>query len=84
MHSLESRLADCFLAVFPTLDPAQVRTASLDTVAEWDSLAGLTLAAVVEEAFAIEIDGGDLVNLTSYSAVLEYLRAREVPERSVP
>ena len=59
MDALESRLARCFLAVFPDLNPEHVRTASVDTVGSWDSVATVTLLDVVEGEFChVELTAG--------------------------
>lgn len=73
MSELELRLARCFAAVFPELDPAELGNASPETVADWDSLHTLTLIAVVAEQFELEIPAADYPNLRSYAAVRDYL-----------
>jgi acyl carrier protein len=72
--SVEDRLAACFTAVFPELDPSEVATASTETVEPWDSLASLTLVAVIEEEFEVAIDDLDLSELGSYAAFRDYLQ----------
>jgi acyl carrier protein len=71
----DERLRRCFAAVFPTLPPDEIPTASIDTVAEWDSLAAVTLAALVEEEFDVEIPDEALSELTSFAAVGDFLRS---------
>jgi acyl carrier protein len=63
--------------VFPGLTAAEIPSASVETVAEWDSLAAVTLMAVVEEEFAVRIDELDLPELDSFEAFQDYLHARE-------
>jgi acyl carrier protein len=70
-------LQRCFAAVFPELPPDEISSASVDTVPEWDSLASLTLVAVLEEEFGVEISELDLPDLTSFAAVREYLQRKE-------
>jgi len=72
------RLVRCFASVFPELSESEIRTASTETVAEWDSLAAVTLMAVVEEEFATRISDFDLPELGSYAAFNDYLRARSL------
>ena len=71
-----ARLVRCFSAVFPEIDEHAIPTASVDSAPEWDSLASLTLVAVVEEEFGITIDDLDLVELHSFDAFDEYVRER--------
>ena len=75
MSDLEARLDRCFALVFPDLPDDQIRAASVDDLAAWDSLAGVTLLAVLEEEFAAPIDPILLPDLTSYTAVLAHLKA---------
>jgi acyl carrier protein len=69
----ESRLARCFASVFPELTPDQIRQASTETVPRWDSLAAVTLVAVIEQEFSVQIDPLDLPELGSYGAVKAYV-----------
>jgi acyl carrier protein len=76
MSEPRARLAACFAAVFPDLPPADIPSATPMTVAAWDSIANVTLLAVVEEEFGIAVDPDDLEHLTSFDALLEYLTVR--------
>ena len=73
MPEIEERLVNCFVAVFPELDRAEAITASSESVQGWDSVAGVTLLAVVEEEFGMSIEVQDLSTLTSYQGFLSYL-----------
>jgi acyl carrier protein len=73
MGELHDRLLRCFSSVFPNLTPDQLRLASVQNVPEWDSLAALTLLAVLQEEFAVQIDFGDLPSLDSFDSVRRYL-----------
>jgi acyl carrier protein len=64
----------CFAAAFPELADDEIPEANVDNVAEWDSLASLTLIALLEEEFGIEISELDLPALSSYADVRDYLR----------
>ena len=67
------RLAACFAAVFPELSPAEIAAATPERVAAWDSIANVTLLAVIEEEFARAIAPEDLDALTSFAALHAYL-----------
>jgi acyl carrier protein len=71
---VEDRLVRCFLSVFPGLTTEEVRSAGAQSVGLWDSLATVTLAAVVQEEFQLEIGPEILPQLDSYEAFLDYLR----------
>lgn len=76
MDDTQVRLRRCFAAVFPRLAQNSIEHASMEGVAEWDSVAGTTLMAAVEEEFGFEIDVPDMAELTSFPAILAYLRGR--------
>jgi acyl carrier protein len=73
MAEMDDRLTRCFASVFPALSPDEIRGASVESVPVWDSLAGVTLVAVLEQEFDTQIDLLDLPELTSYQAVRNYL-----------
>jgi acyl carrier protein len=73
MSEQEDRLVRCFASVFPALAPEEIRTASTESVGAWDSLAAVTLVAVVQQEFGVEIDLLDLPELTCFEALRTYL-----------
>jgi acyl carrier protein len=73
MDSTQTRLTNCFLAVFPELTSDQVASATSATVHSWDSVAGVTLLAVVEEEFGIPLEIDDLSRSSSFQGILTYL-----------
>ena len=68
------RLRECFIEVFPDLPDDQIQTASRAEMSEWDSLATLTLLAVIEEEFGLQLDDEAIAKLTSFSAVREVIQ----------
>lgn len=76
MPNIESRVQQCFVTVFPDLQPGSVPSAVLDETPQWDSLATVILVTILEEEFSISIDPSDFGKLTSYSSIVEYLQAR--------
>ena len=73
---VESRLIRCFSAIFPDLDNGQISRATIASVAEWDSIATVTLVNMIEEEFKIQIDPEDMEPLTSFEQFLRYLQTR--------
>jgi len=67
-------LVQCFAAIFPKLPVDQIPNATTETVPEWDSLATVTLAALLEQEFGAPVDVFDLPELNSFSAVQDHLR----------
>lgn len=76
MSDLRDNLLACFAAVFPALPPDQLATASQSTVAEWDSLATVTLLNLLEEQLAIKLPDDAAEHFTSFPDTLAYLQAR--------
>lgn len=74
MSELDDRLTRCFASIFPSLQAHQIHAASVETVPAWDSLAAVTLIAVLEQEFDTQIDLMELPELTSYQTVRDYLQ----------
>ena len=71
---VEERLQNCFAIVFPNLERNQIRHAETENVEGWDSVAMVTLAAVIAEEFQLNIPAEDLSELLSFTAFADYLR----------
>ena len=76
MADTRARLERCFAGVLPALSGAQIAQASPATVAAWDSVVSVTLFALVEEEFALEIDVLDMQGLLSFASLLKYLKEK--------
>lgn len=74
MCEQENRLVRCFASVFPWLQPEEIRKISAESAESWDSLSAVTLSAVVQEEFGVDIDPEILPNLDSFEAFRTYLR----------
>jgi acyl carrier protein len=73
MDNLDNRLLRCFSSVFPDLNEEQIRAASIDSVPAWHSLASVTLVALLQEEFGMQVGLAELPNLISFSAVKNYV-----------
>jgi len=80
----EQRVVRCFASVFPKLPEDRIPSAKVDNVKEWDSLAMVTLVAVLEQEFGAEIDMLDLPDLASFEGVLRYLCNRGLATSEAP
>ncbi|HEY1792330.1 MAG TPA: acyl carrier protein [Opitutaceae bacterium] len=76
MNTLQGRLEDCFALALPGVHREQARSASMETVAAWDSLATINILALVEEEFRIKVPDEDLVNFKSFGLIAAYLGKR--------
>lgn len=74
---IESKLLDCMKAVFPTVSEGTLAEASMENLAQWDSLSTVTIAALIEENFEVEIEPEDLVKLTSFKNIASFLKEQE-------
>jgi acyl carrier protein len=70
------RLIRCFQAIFPELSESEAARASVSGVAAWDSVATVTLAAAMEEEFAIQFEVEEFENMTSFQDCLNLLAGR--------
>jgi acyl carrier protein len=73
MHDQEQHLIRCFASVFPALTDEEIQNASTDSLGIWDSLSTVTLAAVIQEEFNLEIDPDILPHLDSFRTFHDYL-----------
>ena len=74
MDEQQRRLANCFCAVFPELSSEEIMQANSTTVRSWDSVAVVTLLAVIEEEFGISIEEDDPAKFDSFQRILSYLQ----------
>ncbi|HEX2734649.1 MAG TPA: hypothetical protein VHM70_23755 [Polyangiaceae bacterium] len=75
MADLETRVLDCFSNVFPDVAREALRTATQDTIPNWDSVAHITLFASLAEEFAFELDYESAEAVHSFAEAMEYVRA---------
>ncbi len=73
MSEQENRLIRCFASVFPGLSVEELRSMNSESAGNWDSLSTVTLAAVIQEEFSLEIDPEVLPRLDSFDAFRTYL-----------
>jgi acyl carrier protein len=78
MDDTHARLVKCFAIVFPDLSPTDIPNASVTSVAGWDSIAMVTLLAVIEEEFEVQIDPADFEAIVSFDSAQNYLRKNTV------
>lgn len=74
LTDLNTRLAECFQRVFPALPADRVASATPAAIAEWDSLASISLVTLIEQEFNVLVDFEELAKLESFHAVEQYVR----------
>jgi acyl carrier protein len=77
MDDTQKRLIKCFSVVFPGLQEKAIMHADTSNTEGWDSVASVTLFALIEEEFGIELDVQALGQLTSFEQIREHLQARK-------
>lgn len=81
MDETRRRLIRCFSSVFPDLPQEQVVSVSVESSSEWDSLAAVTLGAILQQEFGIRIGLADMPQLVSFDAVESFVRSQMQVER---
>jgi acyl carrier protein len=74
MDEIRHRLAKCFQIVFPEMPDAKIAAADQSSIAEWDSVAAITLLNVIEDEFQITMDLEMVAELDSFQRIEEYLQ----------
>lgn len=77
MDEIEERLVACFRTVFPDLDEGSIQTLSNTSIAGWDSVATVTLIAVVEEEFGISVPLEEFDAMSSFEAARKMVGGQE-------
>jgi acyl carrier protein len=77
MNELENRLATCFKSVLPDLPLVDIQNANPDSIEGWDSVAIVTLFAVIEEEFGIEISIDDVKSDHSFRGILTCIKSKQ-------
>jgi acyl carrier protein len=77
MDEQTKRLVTCFQTVFGDLPEAEIVKATTANLAAWDSVASITLVNVIEEEFQMEFDYDAIPELTSFEAVVSYMKAND-------
>jgi acyl carrier protein len=72
------RLKRCFSLTFPAATANQIETDRVDEMPGWDSLRGVTLLAVLDEEFGLQLDIEELLALGSYEKIRERVEQHDV------
>jgi len=75
MNEIELRLIRCISSSFPELTEPEIRAWDASRVMDIDSLAAVTLVALLDEEFGVELDLNDLLTLGTFSSIEAYLSA---------
>ena len=74
------RLKRCFTSTFPSATNSEIESERVDNLPGWYSLRGVTLLAVLDEEFGLQLDLDELLTLGTYDAVREHLEHHGVQQ----
>jgi acyl carrier protein len=75
----DDRLVRCISSVLPTLAEEEIRSAEVQHLADADSLTVVTLVALINDEFGLDLDLEDLLKLGDFERICEYLRDEQPP-----
>ena len=78
MTDLHDRLIRCFSSIFPTLSEEEIQAANVPDLIDLDSLAAVTLVAVLNDEFGVDMDLDHILKLGTFQALQGYLREQAV------
>ena len=76
MSELDSRLSRCLATIFPDLSEENINACDMSVVITADSLAAVTLLALLEEEFGVALDIEELLTLRTFAAIRDRLQAK--------
>lgn len=74
---IEKKLTRIFCEAFPSLTKETAPQATIDNTPEWDSIATLTLFALIEERMGVKIGYDSLLTLKSFADIEKAIEASE-------
>lgn len=74
MADLDDRLVRCISSAFPSLTDCEIRAAGVEQLAELDSLAAVTLVALIGQEFGVDLDMQGLLKFGSLARLCQHLR----------
>jgi acyl carrier protein len=74
LNNSDERLMRCFVSAFPNATRDEIRSTRFDGLTGWDSLRGVTLLAVLDEEFGVQVDLGELLELETFDGVKLFLQ----------
>jgi acyl carrier protein len=69
----EDRLMHCFATVFPAATWDEIKGSKFEALPGWDSLQGVTLLAVLDDEFGLQLDLTEFLELETFDGVERHL-----------
>jgi acyl carrier protein len=76
MSDVKQQLVTCFATVFPDVSVDDIPQMAVSSQSDWDSLKTMTLVAVIEEEFEIEVSGDGTAVFMSFPLILNYVETQ--------
>lgn len=70
------KLNEIFMMIFELSSESEIIALEQENHEKWDSMAHMTLVAALESEFGINLDAGDMMQMTSYLATRELLQTK--------
>jgi acyl carrier protein len=80
---VDDRLVRCVSSAFPGLTDGEIRTADVEQLVDVDSLAAVTLVALIDQEFGVDLDLEGLIKLGSFAGLCQYLREQPASNESI-
>jgi acyl carrier protein len=80
---LDNRLVRCISSVFPGLSDREIRVADVEQLANMDSLGAVTLVALIDQEFGVDLDLEGLLRFGSFAGLCLYLRKQSASNEAV-
>lgn len=56
----------------------EVENANMESVDKWDSIGQMSLIAIIEDAFGVELEPDEIMQFTSFSAGVDILKNHDI------
>jgi len=80
---LDDRLVRCISSVFPGLTDREIRTTDIERLADVDSMTAVSLVALIDQEFGVNLDLEGLLELGSFAGVCQYLCEQRTSSEAV-
>lgn len=77
MTELDRRLVRCFSSVFRNLTEEEIRSLDFDRLDDMDSLAGVTLVALIGQEFGVMLEVEELLALRTFDVIQRTLNEQQ-------
>lgn len=75
--SNKEKYISCFVEALE-IEPQEVESLEYQGVESWDSVGHMSLIAAIEDAFDIQMDTDDIVDLSSFNKGMEILKKYDI------